>query len=166
MFNPSWRWVPAISAIISIAQLIAGLLLAVESPRWEEDENGVPGKTRAIRIRSKLWESSSFINARAASEDDAREETEALLPDSSQPSAPSSRSTLRIGITELLKDPQVRPGMLVVAFTQIGQQLSGVNAVLYYSSSILGGVIKGGGSPVETARWIGVGITVVNAIMT
>lgn len=51
-------------------------------------------------------------------------------------------------------------GLSVILLTQLAQQLSGVNAILYYSTGILAGVLHG------AARYVGVGITVVNGVMS
>ena len=51
-------------------------------------------------------------------------------------------------------------GLAVILLTQLAQQLSGVNAILYYSTGILAGVLHG------AARYVGVAITVVNALMS
>ena len=167
----AWRWVPIISALVSVCQLVAGVLFALESPRWEEEENARNGgRKRAQRIRAKLYlQGAAGVDASADSGDAS--ETEALLgdlPAAQDSTDPGSSSTqTQVSLTSLIKDPEIRPGFLVIALTQIGQQLSGVNAVLYYSTGILGSVLKSGGEDAAAnAKLIGVGITVVNAVMT
>ncbi|KDN38031.1 general substrate transporter [Tilletiaria anomala UBC 951] len=160
----SWRWTPGISAVISAAQLVCGMLFALESPRWEEEKNGDAGKQRAQRICAKLWSSTGA--AAQSRHSSANEETEALLQDRSHFQSPHMPSTHETSFADLLKDSEIRPGMVLIAFTQLGQQLSGVNAVLYYSTGILGSLLKDDNGARASARWMGVGITVVNAVMT
>ncbi len=191
----SWRWVPAISALVSVAQLVSGGLLALESPRWEEESNAHNGgKKRAALIRSKLWSTSAAASSAAPPQAGRRaaqhrsapstdgdadpelaEETEALLGELAQSRhASEGTAASQVRFVDLVKDATIRPGMIVIILTQIGQQLSGVNAVLYYSTGILSGVLKGraaaagtgGDGGASNAAWISVGITVVNAIMT
>lgn len=56
--------------------------------------------------------------------------------------------------------PSYRKGLSIILLTQVAQQLSGVNAILYYSTGILATLMPG------AARYIGLLITVVNGVMT
>lgn len=61
----------------------------------------------------------------------------------------------------MLSNPSLRGPALLITTIMVLQQLSGVNAVLFYSTPVLSSVLKGAGAGV-----LSVGITVVNALMT
>lgn len=65
-----------------------------------------------------------------------------------------------LSLAGLLRAPELRIPVLVVAFIMIAQQLSGINAVLYYSNKILSKTLPALGPYVSLA------ITVVNVAMT
>jgi MFS family permease len=67
----------------------------------------------------------------------------------------------QISIRTLLSTPTLRGPALFVTAVLCLQQLSGVNAVLFYSSSVLETILPNAG-----AGALSVGITVVNALMT
>lgn len=63
--------------------------------------------------------------------------------------------------TVLLHTPgDVRRPMIIVSFVMLGQQLSGINAILYYSNDILSKSLP------DLAAYISLGVTIVNVIMT
>jgi SP family facilitated glucose transporter-like MFS transporter 3 len=180
-----WRYVPLISSGFAILQVIL-------SPFTLDAPSDLQGEARD-KVKRKLWGSES-IPARA---DEAEEESEALLGGSddnhtssiTKDSKPMTISDLfftlirsrplssTIQLTQReIKD--IRRGTLLIIFTQMAQQLSGVNAVLYFSTGILSDVFKGGPSDRGSlavfesnngdaiAKQIGLGITFVNVIMT
>ncbi|KAH8087986.1 general substrate transporter [Filobasidium floriforme] len=63
-------------------------------------------------------------------------------------------------ISEILANPSIRPQVLLVAFILAAQQFSGINAVLFYSTPVLKPIIP------DQAGLIGIGIAVLNALMT
>ena len=63
-------------------------------------------------------------------------------------------------MAQLLKSPELRRPVLIMSFAMIGQQFSGINAVLYYSNNILAGTLPG------LASYVSLGITVINVLMT
>ena len=65
-----------------------------------------------------------------------------------------------LNLAALLRAPDLRIPVLVVAFTMIAQQFSGINAVLYYSNKILGKTLP------ELGPYVSLAITVVNVAMT
>ena len=167
-----WRWVPLVSLLVSATQLVASFLIGIESPGWLEGEGSSSGSVhRAQQIRALLWshkevESHREQQSRASShshptrQDDHAEngvvdEQALLLSDSDQAS-----QCKQLGLKRVLSDASVRPGLVLVVLTQLAQQLSGVNAVLYYSTAILSTLLP------SLAGSIGVLITVINMLMT
>jgi SP family facilitated glucose transporter-like MFS transporter 3 len=69
------------------------------------------------------------------------------------------RST-SVSIAELLTSPELRRPLVVASFLMMSQQLSGINAILYYSNNILSNVLS------ESGAYVSLGITIVNTIMT
>ncbi|PWN51543.1 general substrate transporter [Violaceomyces palustris] len=67
---------------------------------------------------------------------------------------------VEMGLKDLFKDDEIRPGVLMVILTQLAQQFSGVNSVLFYSTGIMSTVLP------SLASSIGLVITVINILMT
>jgi MFS family permease len=67
----------------------------------------------------------------------------------------------QLSIRDLLSTPALRGPVILVTAILCLQQLSGVNAVLFYSSSVLESLFPNAGAGV-----LSVGITIVNALMT
>lgn len=164
-----WRSVPAVSGVVSVVQLVMSKLVAVESPSWLEGEgrsgSGQFGRDAADEIRGLLWsakELSSFKEARGTAPVSAGdEERQGLLAGEEGNEAPGPESDRhQVGLSTLFTDPSFRPGTLLIILTQLGQQLSGINAVLYYSVGILGSILP------TLAGSIGILITLINIIMT
>lgn len=80
-----------------------------------------------------------------------------LLRDTDESRKPSQEA---LSIAQLLGSPSLRPTALLVAFILAAQQLAGINAVLFYSTPVLKGLLPG------QAGLISIGVTVVNALMT
>ncbi|GAA98494.1 uncharacterized protein L969DRAFT_88594 [Mixia osmundae IAM 14324] len=136
-----WRYIPFISGIIALIQILLMASVA-ESPKWQAQQDELARKT-----------SSTLIGPQASDpllgEQDA---LEGAKPDRYVP----------LSVPELLKsgEPAVRNGKWFVAFISAGQQVSGVNAVLYYSTSILMTVMP------TNAKYIALLVTAVNVLMT
>ncbi|TKY86806.1 hypothetical protein EX895_004447 [Sporisorium graminicola] len=176
-----WRAVPLVSGLVSALQLVGSKTVGLESPGWLEGEGkgGRSGSAEAAsdaadEVRASLWspkELQSWKDGRGSSGGrggggggDGDEERQGLLtetsPDEPSPSSSSPLERNQIGLTSLFTDPQVRPGATLIVLTQLGQQLSGINAVLYYSVGILGSILP------SLAGSIGILITIINIIMT
>lgn len=174
--NAPWRYVPLISAAFALLQIFL-FPFALDSP------SDLEGEARR-HVERRLW-GTGFA-------EQPSQEAEALLGEadadtSSQSAAvgpPSKPLTISDLLTLIVKPysvsvaMQVAPrerkalqrGTLLIIFTQMAQQLSGVNAVLYFSTGILSDVFQGQGrGDVEgdkTAKQIGLAITLVNTLMT
>nr|CDI52525.1 related to VPS73-protein involved in vacuolar protein sorting [Melanopsichium pennsylvanicum 4] len=169
-----WRAVPLTSGLVSLLQLVATYSVGLESPGWLEGEgkavvgSGTVARDRADEIRSMLWsakEVQSWKEGRSSGGARTDEERQGLLAGDSEyedTNSTANRSSERhqVGLMGLFKDPEVKPGAILIVLTQLGQQLSGINAVLYYSVGILGSILP------ALAGSIGILITVINIIMT
>lgn len=182
--NSAWRFVPLISACVSVGQLLWGLLVAVDGPNSIE-HSGIPNARHlAHKVRQRLWtfvpqvpldagSETAYVDSTPYPEPEVtpgeHPEREALLPSPSSSSAgPAGLDDLPDPITvkDLFTNSRLSPGMWMIVITQVGQQLGGVNAVLYFSTGIMSAFFEGGENADEIARTISVGITVVNALMT
>lgn len=67
----------------------------------------------------------------------------------------------QLSVRALLSTPSLRRPVILVTSMMCFQQLSGVNAVLFYSNGILMSIMPNAG-----AGMLSVGVTVVNALMT
>ncbi|XP_023316729.1 glucose transporter type 1 isoform X7 [Trichogramma pretiosum] len=67
-----------------------------------------------------------------------------------------------ISMTELICSPTLRAPLVIGIVMQLSQQLSGINAVFYYSTSLF----SSSGLPQERAKFATIGIGVIMVIMT
>ncbi|SJX61737.1 related to VPS73-protein involved in vacuolar protein sorting [Sporisorium reilianum f. sp. reilianum] len=167
-----WRAVPVVSGLVSVLQLVGSRTVGVESPGWLEGEgrsgSAMAASDAADEVRALLWspkelqswkESRGSTSGRGANNGD--EERQGLLTDSTtNPTSASADQTTKVGLSTLFTDAHIRRGATLIILTQFGQQLSGINAVLYYSVGILGAILP------ALAGSIGILITVINIVMT
>ncbi|WVF69339.1 hypothetical protein IAT40_004115 [Kwoniella sp. CBS 6097] len=140
----TWRYVVAISGVVAAMQIAAaGLIVA-------------PGETEH-RSTTPTGEPDAERGGLAASE--AHDEATSPLLGNAASSVPKPAEQQLI-LRSILSNPSLRgPALLAATFMAV-QQLSGVNAVMFYSTPVLRPLLP------TSAGVVGVGITVVNAIMT
>lgn len=127
----AWRYILSISGLVSVAQI------GMTTTSAKSDSEGV-------------YDADAGLTA-----------AEPLLSDPERPATPAAaESTGQLSVGEMLKSPARRNALFVTAILVL-QQLSGVNAVLFYSTPVLQKVLPSAG-----AGQISIAITVVNAIMT
>ncbi|KAL5532926.1 HGT20 [Sanghuangporus sanghuang] len=158
-----WRFVPFVSAVLSLVQLLAATLVP-ESHAWLEGN----GRLReAERVRDKLWVGGGGGAVyKSVSRDPEAPDVDEEGIDDPAPTDPSvpvfvahiPNKTISLGA--LLRAPELRIPVLVVVFAMAAQQFSGINAVLYYSNKILGKTLPSLGPYVSLA------VTIVNVAMT
>lgn len=164
-----WRWIFIISAAFSALQLLTAPLM-IESPTWAIE--------REAARRTKLdaghpHDGDDLPRDDETARDDEAAERETLLNPSTTESSIHSHHQLsprivsksdHMTLGQLLQDwkhdPALKLGLKILLITQVAQQLSGVNAVLYYSTSIMKSVLP------TQAIYISLFITTVNVIMT
>ncbi|OJA17636.1 hypothetical protein AZE42_10630 [Rhizopogon vesiculosus] len=149
-----WRVVLFISSGISILQYFISPFI-VESPSYLNRKGLVDQHKSAIH---SLWGESDDLSRTDPEEQDSEEP---LLSDSD-----STPERLLIGrqsavtIPQLLASPELRRPLLTIVFIMTSQQISGINAVLYYSNDILSKSLP------ELASYVSLAITIVNFFMT
>lgn len=136
----TWRFVFFVSFILSALQFLSSSMI-VESPTWLFNQNRLEEHKRAVR---KLWG----------------------VGDVEEPLLNQAEETREVPPQKILTVPQVfaataiRKPLMIVVLAMVSQQLSGINAVLYYSNDILAKSIP------HFGPYISLGITVINVIMT
>ncbi|KAJ6500428.1 general substrate transporter [Mycena sanguinolenta] len=143
-----WRSVLFVSAAGSAAQfLLSGLV--VESPAWLGGKGQVePRKAVARRLWGTLPPPTP--SAEPSVEDPLLDELEAHREE----------NVAAFTVPQVLAARELRKPLAIVCFAMLSQQLSGINAVLYYSNDILSKSLP------EFGPYVSLGITVVNVLMT
>ncbi|CAH1799335.1 unnamed protein product [Owenia fusiformis] len=72
------------------------------------------------------------------------------------------KSETKLGIRDLFRVSSLRQPLLISVMMMLSQQLSGINAVVYYSTSIF----ERAGLSIENAQYATLGTSVVNVVMT
>lgn len=127
----AWQRVPDVSVAVAIFQLGFGLWYAVESPGWLD--------THGTAIHVPDLRAAEAVRSRLGWAYDA-------LPQHHTTTAEAPRSLAQ--------------GLRIIVLTQAAQQLSGVNAIMYYSTGILSTLLP------SMAPFVGLLITMINAAMT
>ncbi|KAG1868745.1 general substrate transporter [Suillus tomentosus] len=149
-----WRFVLLISSGISIFQYFSSPFV-VESPSYLNRKGLVDQEKLAIH---RLWGEIHDVSRTDPEEQDSEEP---LLPDSD--SATERQSAVRqpaMTIPQLFASTELRRPLLTIIAAMTSQQISGINAVLYYSNDILSKSLP------ELASYVSLGITIVNFLMT
>lgn len=162
-----WRWILLTGALFSAMQL-ALFMFAVESPRYLASRPGGFGKAKKalLRLRGKADVDAEIHSWNAEQHDEARqglmEDEEADIDGSSPPpnAFPAQDKSSTVSIFTFLTSPVYRRPLAVVLVVQMVQQLTGINATMYYSVTILADVLP------TSAKYIGVVISVVNVLAT
>lgn len=150
-----WRFVLMFSSGLSVAQLIISPLI-VETPVWLK-RRGELADLKAVERRLWKYDVSDADNSAADVEDPLLEEGGEEEED--LPSLATER-THSVSVFQLLTARQLRRPFFVASFGMLAQQLSGINAVLYYSNDILSKSLP------DMGPYISLGITIVNVLMT
>ncbi|KAK1217500.1 Bifunctional purine biosynthesis protein PurH [Marasmius sp. AFHP31] len=148
----SWRFVFFFSFAVSAVQLFLSPSIA-ESPRWLRNIS-VHATQEAKAVERKLWTK----NADSASDPLLDESDPEAHP--AEPASHSPQTALTIPQILFNTPAEIRAPLIIVTCAMIGQQISGINAVLYYSNDILSQSLP------ELGKYVSLGITVVNVLMT
>ncbi|WVQ96838.1 hypothetical protein IAU59_003945 [Kwoniella sp. CBS 9459] len=140
----TWRYVVAVSGVVAFVQIAtSGLIVA-------------PGEAQQRSI-TPTEEPDAERGGLVASEE-RDEASSPLLGNAATGSARTAEQQLTL--RSVLSNRSLRGPALLAATLMATQQLSGVNAVMFYSTPVLRPLLP------TSAGVVGVGITVVNAIMT
>ncbi|OCF30610.1 vacuolar membrane protein [Kwoniella heveanensis BCC8398] len=141
----TWRYVVAISGVVAAIQITtAGLIVA-------------PGET-AHRSTTPTEEPDAERGGLGGSSEEHDEAASPLLGNAATSSSKPAEQQLTL--RSILSNPSLRGSALLTATFMAIQQLSGVNAVMFYSTPVLRPLLP------TSAGVVGVGITIVNAVMT
>ncbi|KAF4604021.1 hypothetical protein EYR40_001205 [Pleurotus pulmonarius] len=169
----TWRLVLFASCALSMFQLLTSAI-ACETPAYLGGK-GLHDQKRAVSQR--LWGTTSSI-ARV----DVTDTSGPSVTIFDEEGGPSSVKDPLLSVNEVEDDevearrhepreatvtmpqlfakPELRQPLMIVCFAMMSQQVSGINAVLYYSNDILSKALP------DFGPYISLGITVVNVLMT
>ncbi|PFH49091.1 hypothetical protein AMATHDRAFT_81473 [Amanita thiersii Skay4041] len=140
-----WRVVFFVSCALCLAQLVTSPFVT-ESPAWLAARKRLDQHQIA---QKKLWGSTVAPST--------RDDLEDPLLDSS---AGAHKEESIVNIPTLLASRELRRPLMIMCLAMMSQQLSGINAVLYYSNDILAKSLP------EFGPYISLGITIINVLMT
>ncbi|KAI8096432.1 general substrate transporter [Halteromyces radiatus] len=152
MLETGWRWILLIGVIIAVLQLVL-LPFCVDSPRYLASKQG--GTHQA-----KL----SLLRLRGPPLEDVEEEIEEWRRESivgpDVTTALNNNNNNYVTLTRFLTSSQYRHPLFLVLLLQLAQQFSGINAVIFYSTSIMSSVFP------ESSDRITVFVSIINLVMT
>jgi SP family facilitated glucose transporter-like MFS transporter 3 len=137
-----WRYMFAIGPFLSLVQLLSSPYL-VESPRWllSKDEHSTQARLEIKKLRA----------FRGTAE--VEQEVQNYLYASKQHKTARSSAHSSGAMLDLMRAKDIRILVVSSVVLQIAQQLSGINAVFYYSTTFFQGVID---NPLQGTTLIGV----------
>ncbi|KAF9459362.1 general substrate transporter [Collybia nuda] len=144
-----WRLVLIFSSVLSAAQLLLSVFI-VESPTWLGSQ---------LRTDEKKWTEGRLWDAALQNDSSSTVERDFLL-DQSEAQPEAQRNVAAITVPQLLTTQELRTPLAIICLAMASQQLSGINAVLYYSNAILSKSLP------DFGPYVSLGITVVNVLMT
>ncbi|KAG2020515.1 sugar transporter, variant 3 [Coprinopsis cinerea AmutBmut pab1-1] len=139
-----WRYVLFFSSSLALGQFFASPFMT-ESPAWLHSKGR---EEERKKVASQIWGSGGYEPL--LEEGNARDDSPAL---------PDQREKT-VKIPQLFKSLEFRRPLLIVCFAMFSQQISGINAVLYYSNDILSKSFP------SLGPYLSLGITIVNVLMT
>ncbi|KAI8357350.1 general substrate transporter [Choanephora cucurbitarum] len=165
-----WRYILAVGFLVAILQSCL-LPFCVESPRYLAS---IPGgfngaKKSLLRLRGtsvdevedeindwrREWagNTENRVGTAQVDEEDTYRDDQRLI----QPNVSNSE---HVNVWTFLSSKQYRRPLIITLILQMSQQLSGINAVIFYSTSIMSSVFP------ESSSLITVYISIVNLLMT
>ncbi|CAA7270174.1 unnamed protein product [Cyclocybe aegerita] len=139
-----WRFVFFISFCLAVLQAFSASVV-VESPAFLLKQGRLEDHKHAAY---RLWGTS--IPSLASEESLLNEDFEELR----------AASPDNVTISQVFTSKELRKPLLIVCYGMLAQQVSGINAVLYYSNDILAKSLP------EFGPYVSLGVTVINVIMT
>ncbi|KAL4065448.1 general substrate transporter [Scleroderma citrinum] len=144
-----WRLVLLFSTALSALQYFTSCFVT-ESPIYLKRLGLLDQQKHAVQ---HLWGNDLRRDAEEHSE-------QPLLSEDTAPSPSIAEERNAVTLPQLLLSSNYRRALLIVVFAMSSQQLSGINAVLYYSNAILSKALP------TLAPYVSLVITVVNFLMT
>ncbi|KAL9537653.1 hypothetical protein MBANPS3_011577 [Mucor bainieri] len=164
-----WRYILVMGVLLAVVQSCL-LPFCVESPRYLAS---LPGgfnraKLSLLRLRGASidqvedeineWRRDWANNAQDQQAADAEQHEQDL--ETPLTAAATGAPTASVNIYKFLTSPYYRRPLFIVVLLQLAQQLSGINAVIFYSTSIMSTVFP------DSSGVITVYISIVNLIVT
>ncbi|MFD7918319.1 sugar porter family MFS transporter [Streptomyces sp. NPDC059740] len=137
----AWRWMLAFAAVPALA-LLAGMVFLPDTPRWYVGRGRVEDASRVLR--------------RSLPEGGVEEELARIEE------ARAHERSARTGVRHLLRTPWLRRLLLIGVGLSVVQQVTGVNAVVYFAPTIL----RTTGLAVDTAITASIAVGVVSVLAT
>lgn len=144
-FDENWRWMFAMGAVPAVL-LFAGIFALSDTPRW------LAMRGRSDEARAAL----AKMREKPATDPQVKAEFEEIR------AAAAADEGRKATFADLLS-PRVRPALIVAMGLFLLQQLSGINAVIYYAPTVFE---LSGFSSTTTQILATAGIGVVNVLMT
>ncbi|ORY92985.1 general substrate transporter [Syncephalastrum racemosum] len=174
----AWRSILALGIVLALTQILL-LPFCVDSPRYLacylpgslNDAKNALFQLRGPPIERVEDEIAEWRREQNRSQADTNDPTDDMLPpdDDGLQIATASRNppalintgvTSTMNVHRYLTQPRYRRSLLIILLLQLGQQLSGINAVIFYSTSIMASIFP------QTADLITTYISLVNLVMT
>ncbi|CAO3595333.1 unnamed protein product [Absidia cylindrospora] len=171
VLEAKWRWILLFGAGLAICQLIL-LPLCVDSPRYlmnastsSHQQRDEQAKQALLRLRGPpvedvVDEIEEWHRDAAATATTTTTTTTTSTTSPSSPLMPDENDNNIVTLRRFLTFPQYRHPLLLILLVQLSQQFSGINAVIFYSTSIMSTVFP------ESSDRITVFIAIVNLAMT
>ncbi|KAG1465203.1 hypothetical protein G6F46_002468 [Rhizopus delemar] len=157
-----WRYILAVGIVLAVLQ--ASLLpLCVDSPRYLASLPGGVDKAKAALLRLRQEPAEEVEEEIATWKRDwanGVEESEEAVLLQEDPRTEEEEGYQKVTSWEFLTSARYRRPLFILLVLQLSQQLSGVNAVIFYSTSIMSTVFP------ESSGLITVSISIVNLVMT
>lgn len=150
-----WRVILAIAGMIGAAEFL-GLFFVPETPKWLAEHNQT---NEARHVLQKIRGADANIDNEIKDwkMDPSGGEEESLLAAPSGESPPRQPPVSSIGV---MRQRKYRPAVIAVMAVMAAQQLTGINSIMMYSVSILGGLLP------TSAVLLSVAVCGLNVIVT
>lgn len=166
-----WRVVTVITVVPAIIQMVA-LPFCAKSPRWLISQNRIEeAQVELLRLRhgdieaefqdmvssaqkKKIGEKEAAI----AGTTPATADTDSAVADETTPTP--YESEIALTVPELLRIPVFLKLTIIMMIMHAGSQLSGINAIMYYSTTIF--QMSFG----DNAKYVSVGVGALNVVLT
>ncbi|CAZ81711.1 unnamed protein product [Tuber melanosporum] len=163
--NGQWRFILLIGGIIGLVQTV-GLLFLPESPSSLVASGDIEqARKELIRIRgtSDVEEELAGYRSQPAGPSEGTDNTEPmgesdpLMLEAGPTPEPENNE---VGLLEFVTKREYRFGFMIVAGVMLAQQLTGINAVVFYGVSILDNLLP------NSAKYLNAAISGVNLLVT
>ncbi|CAG8592778.1 145_t:CDS:2 [Paraglomus occultum] len=166
---PGWRIILLAGSATAVVQAIL-LNFIVESPKYLASSPGrySDAKKALQRLRGtvdvddelRAWTLSTNEEVLEGLIEDTGVEMTEETEEGTSGNVFYAKDTNEVDVWKFIKSAHYRPALIVILIAQITQQLSGINAVIYYSATILSKILP------TSNNMITVFISIVNTIMT